>query len=975
MRYRLKKKVPVLHRSPTLLMGTIRRPTRPSIVSDNTKKALKRNPLYFGSTNPEILFIVDPLVGHRDDDTAPDIKQPLNNKQLNYLTKFCEKHGISVRKAAILSACPPVTSEQWDNAKKLTLHLKEHRNAFATVINAIRPKILVPLGKSAATQLNNRAVQITKVRGVPVRNEEFSCISLPSLGIAHVIRIPENESTFDADIETLSKVVKKGFTLNYQTRIKQDYRWVTDLQFLLDKVERDGKLTLSVDSEWSGGDWYDPKQKLLTVQLCHEAGLAYAVPIDYNCESRGWYAGKLPDPSIKARCSLQLKLLLEDPRVRVVGQNFKGDYHVFRERLGIHVANYADDTILLAHNVDENIKNKGLSELTRLYAKELGGYSDEFDQDPIHETKTRMDKVPPAQMLMYGCGDADAVIRCYGNLLTLAQKDKKNYECYTKVVMPAQRALCLNEVEGFHIDIDALRRFERKLRIHQEHEKQELLKMVPKSIRDGYYYKLKPDAKQPNKKPSLTRQVFLLQMLFYHKDGKKFKPTVFTKGTKNNRETDTRIPSTSTKDHLPYFKADPFVARLIKYVKNDKLLVTYVGTEKGPDGKPTGFYKYIRNGRIRPSYLLHRTVTGRSASVNPNGQNFPKRGEFAKEYRAIFTAPKGYVLLQVDYSQMELRIAAMMANDPVMLRLYREGADIHAATAAAVMGISLEAFKRLPQAEYDLARFRAKAVNFGFLYGMGWRKFIIYARTEYDIVYTDEEAQQIRQAFFRLYRNLNTWHQSVRAFVKEHGYVRAYDGRTRHLQSVFSPDEMISQGAERMAINSPVQAFGSDLGLLAMGLINANVSKDLANVIGFIHDAIVCLVPEDRAVEAARQIKYWMEHVPLKKLFNFEPAAPIIAEAELGKNLAKTIEIKSDWFNDPRVKNYSHIEYLDWEKRVAKSKALGLEAPPMVGTKPGTFRRRILLRGNSNAVRPAHSLKPPRAVVKPGRTFNLRKTS
>ena len=176
----------------------------------------------------------------------------------------------------------------------------------------------------------------------------------------------------------------------------------------------------------------------------------------------------------------------------------------------------------------------------------------------------------------------------------------------------------------------------------------------------------------------------------------------------------------SGKNHLAYFKEDhPFVAGIMEYIKNEKLLGTYVGNEGDEDGEGIkGFYKYIyvdpKTGRsyIRPTYFLHRAVTGRTTSADPNGQNFPKRGELAKKYREIFVAPPGYVLLEVDFSQIELRIAAIMANEPTMLRLYREGADIHAATAAAVMGISLEDFNKLPKETRDHKRFQAKAVNF-----------------------------------------------------------------------------------------------------------------------------------------------------------------------------------------------------------------------------------------------------------------------
>lgn len=127
-------------------------------------------------------------------------------------------------------------------------------------------------------------------------------------------------------------------------------------------------------------------------------------------------------------------------------------------------------------------------------------------------------------------------------------------------------------------------------------------------------------------------------------------------------------------------------------------------------GGPTGFWKYIYEDRIHPSFLLHRTVTGRTASADPNAQNFPKRGPLAKAYRKIFVPSDGYVFVECDLSQAELRIAAWMANDPAMLRIYREGGDIHAATAAAVMGITLEAFNALPSEVKKAKRQQAKAV-------------------------------------------------------------------------------------------------------------------------------------------------------------------------------------------------------------------------------------------------------------------------
>ena len=201
------------------------------------------------------------------------------------------------------------------------------------------------------------------------------------------------------------------------------------------------------------------------------------------------------------------------------------------------------------------------------------------------------------------------------------------------------------------------------------------------------------------------------------------------------------------------------------------------------------------------SFVAENLVVHNSNSRNPNAQNLPKRGSIAKAFRKIFRPTPGYVLVEADLSQAELRIAAWMANELTMLDIYQRDGDIHTATAAAVMGISIEAFMQLPPEQIKLLRFYAKAVNFGFLYGMGWRKFKDYAKTEYGVDFTDIQAQELRSKFFQTYPRLENWHASMREFVRRHGYVRSLHGAMRHLPSVFSTDEKVKGEAERQAIN------------------------------------------------------------------------------------------------------------------------------------------------------------------------------
>lgn len=902
-----------------------------------------KRPDYYGSVNPDIMFVIDPVVARSEADEPPKTTSPIPGNQFEVLNDLCKKYNVPVNKAAIVRACPPVLAETWNSDKKMGDHIKASRDEFVANVNNAKPKVIVAMGKSSARQVQNRAVQITKIRGTPTKSEEFGCLVLPTLGLGHAIRIPEVQPLLDVDMATLGRIVEADFDLDYQIERNYSYRWETDLGFLLKKADK-GELELSVDTETLGLRWYDPTFRVLTVQICWAEGEAISIPIDYNHEYLGQrimerkYTKPL-SPVLRTKIVKQLKKLLEHPNVKCFGNNFKFDYLALKFGLGITVKNFEDDTICLVHGVNENMLNKGLDEVTRQWVPEMAGYADDFNRDPVHLGKTRMDLVPPDKMLDYGCGDTDACYRAKFKLADKLQKDIKAWRCYKRVVMPALRAFAQIEDHGFVIDKGALKAFEKMLRAHQAAEYKRIRAMVPKSIADlelddqkyGKWDRRERGNPKLLKRASITRPNFLRAMLFTHEDGVQLEPVVYTKSTKDLKDHSQRVPSTSGKNHLAYFEEEhPFIKPIMEYIQNEKLLGTYVGSD-GEDedeggGSISGFYKYLFGGRIRPTYLLHRTVTGRTASADPNGQNFPKRGKLAKKYREIFVAPPGYVLLEVDFSQMELRIAAIMAQDPTMLELYANGKDIHAMTAAAVMGISLDEFMDLPKDVRDHKRFQAKAVNFGFLYGMGWRKFITYARTEYKITFSEEEAQQIQKTFFALYRRLKPWHNATRDYVREHGQVRAFSGRVRHLPSVYSPDEMISSSAERQAINSPVQAFGSDLGLCAIALLVKHVDFGLVRPIGFIHDALVCIAPESRAKEAAATVKYWMEHIPTKKLFNWESPIPIVADASVGKNLANMIEIGDDWFTDDNVINWTDIATLaikEWKVKLRKAKEAG----------------------------------------------------
>lgn len=182
--------------------------------------------------------------------------------------------------------------------------------------------------------------------------------------------------------------------------------------------------------------------------------------------------------------------------------------------------------------------------------------------------------------------------------------------------------------------------------------------------------------------------------------------------------------------------------------------------------------------------------------------------------------------------------------------------------------------------------------NFGFLYGMGWRNFIIYAKTQYGVEFTDIEAKRVRNGFFSEYSSLAGWHEAMINYAKQHGHVRSYSGRIRHLPMINSDDDGVAHEAGRQAINSPVQNFGSDLGIMAMSAIAKDIDEEYIAIVGFVHDAIYAYVPEEYVEWGAKTIKRYMENIPLEDWFGRKMKLPIVADVGFGWNAGETYEME-----------------------------------------------------------------------------------
>jgi len=289
--------------------------------------------------------------------------------------------------------------------------------------------------------------------------------------------------------------------------------------------------------------------------------------------------------------------------------------------------------------------------------------------------------------------------------------------------------------------------------------------------------------------------------------------------------------------------------------------------------------------RLHSTFRLAGTATGRLSSGGAEGssginlQQIPRD----KRFKRLIRARDGYTLAELDYSQIELRVAAHLADEQAMLGIYRSGGDIHTATAKAVSG---------KETADKSDRTKAKAVNFGFLYGMGAPSFRDYARDSYGVILSDEEATEYRKRFFEKYPKLPEWHKRTKEQAIQNGYVETLFGRRRYLDGLKYGSGADRGAALRQAVNTSVQSVASDMMILALGLIHRLIvcGPYDAQIVATVHDSVLLEIAEDGAEAVARKAQYIMEHLPLRH-FEVKLNVPIEAGLSMGPRWGEMEEL------------------------------------------------------------------------------------
>lgn len=500
----------------------------------------------------------------------------------------------------------------------------------------------------------------------------------------------------------------------------------------------------------------------------------------------------------------------------IIGQNFKFDNRWIFRKYGVRF-HLSFDTMLAHHLLDENSPH-GLKEL-----------ASEFCNAPSYDVdlKTKLGLGDLEKFYKYGCWDTHWTRMLYYIFRKRILADATQRRLFYKLVMPAARMMEEVEASGHHIDVKKL------------DEARELLT----AKRDALLARMTELGGDTNwNSPAQVGK------LFYEKLGLPILET--TAGGS---------PSTG----------ESVLLRLQHKHELPKLLMEFRGVDKNLSTYINGWQELMHGGQLFMSTKLHGTVTGRFAS---RLHQVPRDVMI----RSLIGAPPGWAFICADYSQVELRIAAMLANDARMKLIFQTGGDIHSTTASFILGKPMD---KLTKEERKMA----KAVNFGLLYGMGFPKLVIYARDNYGVEMTDEQARAFRVRYFETYSALPVWHERQRRVVRAFGQVSSPSGRIRHLPGVNSSEKGIRAEAERQSINSPVQGFGSgDLKAMAMVEIHQTFDHETVLIKGEVHDSILMWVKEDQLAVVLPEVKKIMEAPALLKDFSIKMTVPLVADFEVG---------------------------------------------------------------------------------------------
>ncbi|WP_201616711.1 DNA polymerase I [Psychrobacter urativorans] len=588
-----------------------------------------------------------------------------------------------------------------------------------------------------------------------------------------------------------------------------------------------------IDTETTSVYWR--QAELVGLSFATQAHEAYYVPLTHNLEGDELTSKQLDRDTVLAR----LKPILENTNIGKIGQHLKYDAHIL-SRYDIDLVgsihdkpnNWAMDTMLASYVINAAITRHGMDDLARHYLQtQTISFEDVADKGA---KQVSFDQVAIDIASDYACEDADITYQLFDIFSKKLDDDENNQKLLHELEIPTAEILCQMEAEGILIKRPFLNELSKRF-------DEEIIALEERA------YKVAGEAFNLGSPKQLGEMLFDKLGVI---GGKKTKSGQYSTGE----------AVLSKIDH-------PLVDIVLEYRGLAKLKNTYTDAlDNVADSK---------TDRVHTSYHQALTSTGRLSSTDPNLQNIPIRTTTGRLIRQAFIAPEGRVILAADYSQIELRLMAHFSGDENLTRAFNDGLDIHTATAAEVLGKSVEDVSATE-------RRNAKAINFGLLYGMsafGLAKQLQMSRGE---------AQEYIDMYFNRYPSVKEYMINTRASAHDKGYVETILGRKLYTPDINHSNRMVKQGAERAAINAPLQGSAADIIKLAMIAVDKVLPKAQAKMLLQVHDELVFEVDSDHADQISQLITNAMQEVlsvtAAETGWNVDFAVPLLVETDIGSN-------------------------------------------------------------------------------------------
>jgi DNA polymerase-1 len=572
---------------------------------------------------------------------------------------------------------------------------------------------------------------------------------------------------------------------------------------------------LSIDTETTSPD--PMRASLVGVSLCGRPAVAAYVPVGHA------YLGappQIPRDEVLAR----LKPFLEDASLPKIGQNAKYEIVIFR-RHGIEMRGLEFDTMVASYVVDPSRRQHNLDALARDY---LGYKTITYDEIAGSGAKqVTLDTVDVETVARYAAEDAEVALRLRGALEPML-KERELDELYERMELPLVPILAAMEMAGVKVDPEILRPMAADLDREMRRLESEIHEMAgvafniqsPKQLGEILFAKLELASKRKTAKSKAlsTSQEVLEDLASQH----------------------------------------PLPAKVLEYRSLAKLKGTYV------DALP--LLINTSTGRLHTSFNQTVAASGRLSSSDPNLQNIPARTEVGRRIRAAFVPEPGFLFVAADYSQVELRVLAHMADDPQMQEAFRNSEDIHRRTAARI-------FEVLPGMVTDEMRRRAKTINFGVLYGMG------PVRLARELGITRKAATEFIEQYFASFPRVKEYMDATVAGLERDGYVTTLFNRRRYFPEIRSGNPMLIQQALRAAVNTTIQGTAADIIKRAMIDLDAALrsTPTRSRLILQVHDELVLEVPEGEVDRMKPLVKEKMEGACAL-------SAPLVVDVKVGRS-------------------------------------------------------------------------------------------